>query len=266
MDELSVISYNLSWATQSNNIIAPSSEKYFVRECYRHQPKKAKKNKLSWCTKNAANGIANTHYDILLIQEGIDKYTDLFVKKIIKKGFSCIKSKISSSAILYIIYNHEKLGKLQEIYKGNLTKLIGIKGARPFAVLYSKKKKLLIINVHFPHLDCPNFIRLLQKLNKKLHKITVDLQISRIIMGGDFNDAYGCLIGNDMILLGKRLMMNNIDIPQTCCWDHYSYSGDYIFDTMPQKYFGIVNGFSVDNAINFDGYFGSDHLPVIAMN
>ena len=85
-----VISYNLSWRTQKDNV--GGSEKEHVKACIKKYGKKAVPyKKLSGCTERLAKGLymfnkRNPHnmFDILCIQEGTKEYTELLFRTINK--------------------------------------------------------------------------------------------------------------------------------------------------------------------------------------
>ena len=258
-----VISYNLSWRTQKDNI--GGSEKEHVEACIKKYGKKAVPyKKLSGCTERLAKGLymfnkrnSRNMFDILCIQEGTKEYTELLFKTINKYsrdkyGFHI--SKISNKCILAVMYKR-LFGKPVEIYKGIFKNHKG----RPIQILYFKKINLILINAHFPHdIKIKSLIE-----DNILSHISKYINNSRIIFCGDFNDYHSQLVkGNSAELKLKELKIKikNVKKVKSCCYDtDFDSNCDYIFDSKKTRFFGIIPEF---NEIEL----ASDHKPVMSIN
>lgn len=258
-----VISYNLSWRTQEDDI--GGSEMKHVQDCINKYGKRAiPYKKLSGCTQRLAKGLymfnkRNPHnmFDVLCIQEGTKEYTELLFSIINKHSHNKYNyhiSKISNKYILGIMYR-KIFGKPKEIYKGHFKDYKG----RVIQILYFKKINLVIINAHFPH----NVrIKSLVK-NDILPHISKYIDNSRIIFCGDFNDYHSQLIkGNSAELKLKNLTMKikNVKKVKSCCYDTiFDSNCDYIFDSKKSRFFGVVPEFN-------DIELASDHKPILSIN
>ena len=258
-----IISYNLSWRTQKDDI--GGSEKKHVQDCINKYGQRAiPYKKLSGCTQKLAEGLyifnkknPQRIFDLLCIQEGTKEYTKLLFNVINRHSHNKYNyhiSKISNKYILGIMYR-KIFGKPKEIYKGHFKDYKG----RVIQILYFKKINLVIINAHFPH-DVK--IKTLVK-NNILPHISKYIDNSRIIFCGDFNDHHSQLIkGNSAELKLKNLTMKikNIKRVKSCCYNSdFNSNSDYIFDSKKSEFFGIVPEF---NNIKL----ASDHKPVILIN
>ena len=270
-----IISYNLSWATQKNEVAG--SEKQFVKFCQREE----KKNKhtdpnLSYCTTNAANllSIISKKYNLEIIglQESVPEKIDLVTLYISHHStdmFNCIHSGIYNHACSSIIFNRN-LGIPEQISEGELSK------GRPYIIVYFPDKEYLVINSHFNHhLEDHNYKELFIKLEEEITRNLKKRKISRIIFTGDFNDHKNVLNKTQTkfsIKFLKKLLYcgdNTNLITKSCCYRpkdtdtklkfSLGVNSDYIFDTRNQSYFGVPKEYK-------RSFPGSDHLPVIGID
>lgn len=262
-----VISYNISWATQKNTTKGNPSEKEFVEYCQNEEKgKKKPKSGLSYCTNNVANFLSDfakkyQNLDIIGLQEVVKKPTNKILETINKNNnnnFNISLSKIYNKAMVGIIYN-KKLKNPKLIVEGNLN----LNGGRPYQVIYFPSKKWLVINAHFEHGYYDNQIETLNnEINSKLKEKKIS-DINRIIFTGDFNKAFSDKTVSIDNFLGKNLICGDSknNLPKTCCFRNNLKStlksGDYIFDSEKQKYFGLPPDL-YDKKLPY-----SDHLPVI---
>ena len=125
---------------------------------------------------------------------------------------------------------------------------------RPFMILYSKRRNLILVNLHAPH---QTFNTTITMIVNELNKLSFINSTTRIILGGDFNSK----IENNIVIVNKhKFTLHNNNKIKTCCnstgYDtYYRYESDHIFDSKgPLVSFEIA---SID-------YPSSDHSPVIA--
>lgn len=270
-----IISYNLSWATQKNEVAG--SEKQFVKFCQR----KAVINKhtdpnLSYCTTNAANllSIISKKYnlEIIGIQESVPEKIDLvtlYINHHSTDTFNCIHSGIYNYACSSIIFNRN-LGDPEKILEGELTR------GRPYIIVYFPEKEYLVINAHFTHhLEDHDYKKFFAKLEEEINKNLKKRTVSRIIFTGDFNDHKNVLNKTQRkfrIQILKKMLYCGDDtnlIPKSCCYRPkdtdtklklgIGLNSDYVFDTRNQSYFGVPKEYKTS-------YPASDHLPVIGIN
>ena len=235
LNKLRIITFNIAGQAQNNNSKIYSSERQFVKLCQKtyqggwsndHDSDTTNNNLsnanntnnnliLSQCTLNAAQWLAHQRADIIGLQEVVNKYMPLIIQQF--KGYDYIGHNNS-----YIIYN-KNLGLAQIISPKFLT----INGnGRTMLVVWFPDVKLVVVNLHAAH-NIDLKISIEQVFNAN---ITKNIKPTRIIVTGDFNDAYGCNL-QQLNLLGFKLQQHGIPT-KSCCTDRkYIYYGDYIFDS-----------------------------------
>ena len=257
-----VVSYNLSWATQENKYMG--SEKLWVKKC-QQELNISNYNTLYPCTHRALQGIQdynnNTKIDIIAIQEGTNIYSDRFFELFnLNNQYHIIKSTINNCND-YLKNTYLYLGISKDIIKEYPEFIISgeLVAGRGYQLVLVKNT--IIINAHFPH-----NIDIQELLNNKINPLIKRIKtIKRIIICGDFNQPI-----NNLYLSGKNLKPLQDLI--TCCYPDYIYSGDYILDSNSNKNskLSIIPKFNyikktqqLSKQIKKDLYFGSDHLPIV---
>ena len=281
-----VVSYNISWATQNNNLPIPRcSESKFVEHCQKKYKPGRKYNGLSGCTNNVSfflRNLADTYnnLEIIGLQESITNSVDIITQNINQNHygnvFNVIHSKPYNFAEVSIIYNKTKLEDCIKIAEGDLRLGLG----RPFLIIYFPTDKIIVINTHFPHsLDRGQykemFTRFEREIKTGMRKIKMEMEIDRIILTGDFNDHYNELnqkqLQIDIQLLKHTLICGDgtNNLPNTCCYlsqplipppTPLNKKSDYIFDTNKQIFFGIPKIEYLNSELH------SDHDPVMAIS
>ena len=264
VDIKSIITYNISWATQKGLILG--SESKFVSKCISKY-----KNNLK-CAENASDILVKTAIvydtDIIGLQEciesedGIKSTLDRFykpLKDIPNKEYKYIESrKIKDSngnnVFTLLIYNFDTFKEHPKCYTINSSK--DINDIRPIQFVYFSYNKLLIINCHLPH-QC-NFEKIMNRINMIISKY---YDCDRIIIIGDLNKHINS-IPNEIVFTNSNYWGNKIIVKlpyynpnqYSCCWDNYSVLGDVILDSKTGGKLLVIEE---------DGELASDHRPVI---
>jgi hypothetical protein len=291
-----IMSYNLSWATQLNDINGTEWE--FVEKC-----KDKYSDDSSKCTSNMAEYFKKMNLipDILALQEVTDKTLELFVSPLMGKNINVFVKEIpdeSKGNPKIMIVSNKKYGEGVDIkVDGDDLGWSGKYGpdGRPRQCIYFPDIHTLILNSHFPHgWTKKQYTENLETYGKSVMSIlkthlTQDKTIKniRIVYTGDFNDHSSELF--DMIktdtkpngfknyrrasikFLDRELTMgseHSPPIPKTCCYPEYELHSDYIFDTMPQTYVGNIHfdKGGLQRFLREENPIGSDHDPIIAFN
>ncbi len=261
----SVMSYNLSLATQSNDL--RGTEYDFVQAC------QAAHTSSTVCTTLMAEWLNkdNIHPTLIGIQETVRPQTDNFINAL--GNYDIYQSSVTNRATVVVAADRSSVG---------LGKVIHDKGwageGRSRIAVYFKDHNILAICNHFPHNWTTKIYT--QRLNKYsrileriLNKMNINWKTLNIFFMGDFNDHKYQLISrnskNQFIkFLNTTLYVDDGDnaYPNTCCYPNYEFKSDYILSSKKPTYFGRiisdVGGYK--RRINEDPPMGSDHDPVIA--
>lgn len=239
---------------------AEGSERGLVERCHaRYGPTRSGEQLLSKCTRNALDGVAREYFpggqcfDICGFQEvptlaearAIVAYLTLAVRR-------------DSGRISYYYDRHNLLvWNVRTLGAGAVLSPRGMAlGTRSMQVVFFAQHNLLVANLHAPHR-----FKLKVHIEGNLQHLVHTNQInpSRVIVLGDFNDGHGTL--ESLLVNGVTLAMKNRP-PRSCCYDaEYKYLGDYIF----------ANRSILDAAMHFGLPLGyqrhvplvSDHDPVV---
>ena len=261
--DFSVMSYNLSWATQTN--ILAGTEIAFVQACRNAY------NNSTECTTLMAKWLKNmkVHPSLIGIQESVTGPTDNFINAL---GDYTIYESEETNYAKVVIAADTDLGT------GVIIHGTGWEEGRPRIAVYFKKFNILAICNHFPHgWDTSMYTEQLDIYSETLGKILLNMNIGlkslNIFFMGDFNDHTNQLIGehsrNKYInFLNRRLYVDDgkNPYPNTCCYPYYYYKSDYILSSKKPVYFGRINndvGGRKRNQTRVSP-IGSDHDPVIA--
>lgn len=212
--------------------------------------------------------VLNNNYDIVAIQESIclDK---IFPNK---SKYQLVKGKSNKESIVTMFSNKFKV-------INNTT--FEFSSGRPIMITLIKhitsNKKWIIVNLHAPH-NYNNFgnyngrnvidqtkynNQILKILRNKIRKFiksnsntSIDTNIDRIIIMGDFNELFlkSDINSFNIILNGKKyIMKTDSNKPISCCFPSISKFGDLIFDSKiePNLYIPVTREPA------------SDHLPVV---
>jgi hypothetical protein len=190
------------------------------------------------------------------LQEVVVEYLPLMMKH-----FPETYQTVGSSST-YFIYNSSVFGQGQLL---SHKRLYIIQEGRPMIIVWFPKVELLAVNLHAPHK-----INLKDGIEKTFNSVKISSSIhpKRIIITGDFNDAYYAPL-QELNLMGKVLRQHSSP-PKSCCADSsYNYSGDYIFDSdlMMKGFYGVPS--DARNPILYHFPSGtksrlmSDHDPVV---
>ena len=254
-----------------------------------------KEKLISTCALNSAGFLSS--YDIMGLQEVNQKYQNDFFRMIgyfaaetyqlqvndgiidpnDPEGRISTKNTIPSYKFLTgfqgvtLGYNEAKVGSAV-LLTGNTSMFpTNSKYGRGIIIAYFPGLNLLFINIHAPHEEKlelsleEEIIRKFQEIESKFpsiktifqDKYSINMDVQRIIMTGDFNDYRGLLTNVSFKLLGLTMRIpNNLfasdgEVIATCCSDsNHIYPGDYIFDTQ---------NYALDREVYGPDYLG-DHI------
>lgn len=251
-NKLKIITFNIATHVQRNIIYG--SEKIRVRQCQDKYPKyggwsqkpKVGQIILSQCTLNATEWLASQRADLIGLQESTMTYLPKIVR--VMNEQTDIHYEAIGSGPVQFIYNIKTLGRGYLLSPPNL---YIVQPSRQMIVVWFPQIQLLAINLHAPH-----NVDLEKEIINTFNRVPIGVNPSRIIMVGDFNDAYHQPLVQ-LALMGRILRQHGI-APYSCCTDmNYTLVGDYIFDTEYQwpGFYGI----SPDAFSNLM----SDHYPVV---
>ena len=258
---------------------------------------------VSKCKDKILNKIDELHeihkLDFICLQEASNLYsgeTPLFKKKFIE-DFEPINHKLKFNSIITLI-NTKKYEFYRDRDTNEKKNIIcwGFDTSRPFIIakVFNKitRKNVIIINVHFPHLE--NKIgdtRDLTLIGNLKYLISLfknnwdfrDYKNDQIIIAGDFNDEISKKIGlfdlvfdnesssinGDQIKVMREnnTNVNRVDLIPTCC---YNLDGTVNSDWTPKNYDHIlINDKLKYNFIHYpikpaENKSYSDHLPILA--
>ncbi len=188
--------------------------------------------------------------DLIGLQESVKTYLPHIVDTINSQLQGQYKS-IGWHSVQFI-YNSDTLGEGHLLSPPDLH----IRDAgRGMIVVWFPKRQLLAINLHAPHK-----VHLAQEISKTFDTVAIPelVKPQRIIVTGDFNDAYYQTL-TELNIMGKILRQyGSGSVAKSCCTDtNYQLIGDYIFDS----------------DYNLPGFYGiqkddlnqlmSDHYPII---
>lgn len=261
-NKLKLLTFNISAKVQLNKNLhnmnyIPANFK-MVKKCQELYPStygysniSNNKYTISQCTKNTLDWIFQQNCDIIALQEVIEKYLSIY-NTLIPNLYDYIEG-----LNLMLIYNIDKLGKLVQL---NLNTYVNKNmDNKPILIGLSIKLKLLIINIHIPHI-LPNNINRKEYIEQKINmnKIFSNYDIERVIIMGDFNDTLDNSL--EQLNYGSLTLKqhNRNDRILSCCYDSsYKYPSDYIFDSDYLQY-GIYDIPEDSKSIAM-----SDHYPVL---
>ena len=253
-DKLKIVTFNIAKQVQSN--ILAGSEEIVVRECQKRYTlyggwsaphKDGDHPILSQCTLNAALWLASYSPDLIGLQESGPIYLPGIVD-IIKRQTGFQYETIGHGFVQFI-YNPILLGKGVLLSPLDLHM---VEQGRQMIIVWFSLIKLLAINLHAPHK-----VDLEKVILDAFNKVPVNVNPNRIIITGDFNDAYNNTPLTQIKIMDKILRQHGPASKSCCTNANYRYMGDYIFDSEYQRpgFYGIPP----------DAYdkLMSDHHPVI---
>lgn len=250
-----IISYNLGYNIVLNQI--RGSEYKMVERCQQEYNGGWKiQKKLSQCSANAFDFLANSKADIIGLQE-----INMELWPYLKQYYN----NLTNNKFEYFIGINTILGSNMDIMGKGIQVIsehfyIGEKDKRGMIAIFYPKYGYLIINIHMPH-----NMEIIDSINERINKYIeskIDGQlVKRIIIMGDFNDGKQEINSNTFISgFNKKIRLPKFPLPLTCCNDvNYIFSGDYILDSNLDLniYFGIPPLYERHNPLI------SDHDPVI---
>ena len=221
--KLRIITFNLGGRVQTNQVqgseaplVKLCQKKYSVTKGWAY-PRNPKGFTLSQCTLNATIWMNKQGADLIGLQEVSSQYLPLMMEYFPRSHQSI------GYATVYFIYNQDKLGRGQMLAP---TDLAITQPGRYLLTVWFPKVKLLAINLHAPHK-----VDLKKEIQKTFKWVkTKSIVPRRIIVTGDFNDAYYPLLQN-LTLLGKVVKQHSSPTKSCCTDSNYQYYGDYIFDS-----------------------------------
>ena len=270
MNNILVLSYNMSWATQINKVAGTESD--FVKACQLKY-----KNGGKDCTNNAIHKIGQLPYLSLMGIQEINSDSEIKIQK--KQPFltKFERGKVGVSSVS-ILWDPNIFGKLKKKYIFNLVN----DDDRPCLIMILKKKNqhFIIMNLHMPHKEKRD--KAIDKINFEIknNKILNDIfnkKNIKIIAIGDFNDSKTKIsLRNPMMLKSKyktfklSYKLSRKQAKKTlksCCWNkkkhkYFSKTGDYILvnQNIKQKYIKIPKIFKKTKK----NIMASDHMPVLS--
>lgn len=248
--KLKILSFNLAYNVQSNQVkgseAAMVSLLQYVYPTYNGWSDSS--NQISKASLNVKEFISTELPDLMGLQEVRGEY---LVKIINQNIYDIVGDKGT-----VVVYNKNKLGKGYQISHVDLH----IKEpGRGMIVVYFPNVKLLFINLHAPH-----NVDLHDEIQKTLNQVSFIplLYINRIIVTGDFNDAYRAPL-KELKLLNFILKQPNQAIKSCCSDNNYSLIGDYIFDSEYEieGYYGVPK--TAEKYRYNKHILMSDHYPIV---
>nr|QBK91023.1 MAG: endonuclease/exonuclease/phosphatase family protein [Pithovirus LCPAC201] len=246
--KLRLITFNLGGRVQTNQI--KGSEAPLVRLCQEKYstfkgwsyPRNSSGFTLSQCTLNASMWMNKQGADLIGLQEVSSQYLPLMMEYFPRSH------QVVGYATVHFIYNRDKLGQARML---NPTDLAIVQSGRYMLAVWFPKVKLLAVNLHAAHQ-----INLKKEIEKTFRLVkTKFTSPNRIIVTGDFNDAYHSPL-QDLVLMGKVLRQHSSPTKSCCTDSNYQYYGDYIFDSdySSPGFYGI--------SIDARQKLMSDHYPI----
>lgn len=248
---LKICTFNLGYSVQTNEL--RGSEKEFVRLCQTTYPQYQglvspnilpNYPKMSMCTYNAVDFIIKNSFDIVGLQEFVNKYVQEFLGAL--NTLTTKNYKLLGNKAVKILYNADIIGDGLEIDN------VMYEEGRRIQVVWFERIKLLVLNAHAPHVR--DISQVTQNLLNTLNLSQVIVP-DRILALGDFNDGKGEL--RELRILNK-ICKNHKSLEKSCCFDNgFILPGDYILDSndMPSIYQRIVPEVPM-----------SDHYPVVKLD
>ena len=261
---INVLSYNMSWATQVNQVMG--SEANFVEACKNTYTQGGFK-----CTTNAIKNIKTLpKLDLMCIQE-VNSNVEDKIKNVQPNLTQFKRGKVGLSTVS-TMWNPNAFGKLVQEHVVNLSNK---NDSRPalFLVFEKNNEKIVIVNVHMPWVIREYTKNILDKVFKKL-KVTNN---DKIMMVGDFNDSKTTIHRNRPLSLKKKIKLslnkNKKELKKTlksCCWHkkghkygYFTDTGDYVLvnKNIEQVSLEIPKIFKKRGKLN---RLFSDHMPVFS--
>jgi len=268
---INVLSYNISWATQSNKVLGTEAD--FVEACQ----KEYKKGGLT-CIDNAIQNIKKLdNLDLIGLQEVNSDIEERIMK--VQPHLTKFKRGKVGIAVVSLLWNPDAFGELIADETFNLIK----NDDRPCLILVFKKEEqvFVVINLHSPgpfHKTREGVLKMLYKhINKNIViKKSIFDSNAKIIMTGDFND-YTTSINKNKPLVLKTVKLSHLKTKaqtqktlKSCCWHkpnhpdkYFTNTSDYILvnKNIKQKTLKIPDLFRKAGRVN---RLFSDHMPVIS--
>ena len=272
---INVLSYNISWATQSNKVLGTEAD--FVAACQSEY----KKGGLT-CIDNAIKNIGKLDkLDLIGLQEVNSDIEERIMKA--QPQLTKFKRGKVGIAVVSLLWNPDIFGELIAEVTLNLIK----NDDRPCLILAFKKDEqiFVVINLHSPGPFNEKREGVLKMLYKHLNKnLLIKKHLfdpnAKIIMTGDFNDYTTSINKNKPLLLKlgtKTVKLAHMKTKaqahktlKSCCWHkprhpdkYFTNTSDYILvnNNIKQKNLKIPELFRKAGRIN---RLFSDHMPVMA--
>ena len=189
---INVLSYNMSWATQVNQVMG--SEANFVEACKNTYTQGGFK-----CTINAIKNIKTLpKLDLMCIQE-VNSNVEDKIKNVQPNLTQFKRGKVGLSTVS-TMWNPNAFGKLVKEHVVNLTNDKNDSRPALFLVFEKNNEKIVVVNVHMPWVIREYTKNILDKVFKKL-KVTNN---DKIMMVGDFNDSKTTIHRNRPLSLKKK--------------------------------------------------------------
>ena len=206
--------------------------------------------------KNVANVLDN-NYDIIGLQE-VECLDKIFQDTL--NRYNVVSGKSGPETLTTIIK------KQYQVKKKEMTEFDSGRGI----LIILLNSKILLINIHAPHIynDFGNYkgtknksqskyeLEFTRILNNKINNFLKLDEISRIIIMGDFNEAFNKVNSFDLIIKNKKFKMKtSSNKPLTCCNNNFVKANDLIYDSKYESNLYIPD---VKEP-------ASDHLPVATL-
>lgn len=270
---IKVLSYNVSWATQSNQTLGTEAD--FVTACQLHYKSGGIK-----CNANAIKNVGKLDkLDLIGLQEINSPDIEKRLMKV-QPQLTKFKRGIIGLANIALLWNPDVFGKLIAEATFNLV----TDDDRPCLVLVLKKDEQIyvLINLHSPGPFNEKKTKVMKAFYAHINKIPL-IKASlfdpnaKIIMTGDFNDNKTSVTKTKPLII-KTLKLNHMKTKaqahktlKTCCWHepghkykYFSDTGDYILvnKNIKQRSIFIPPLFRVAGRPN---RLFSDHMPVMSL-
>jgi exonuclease III len=270
---IKVLSYNISWATQSNQLLGTEAD--FVEACQSQY----KKGGLS-CIDNAVKTIGKLDkLDLIGLQEINSSDIEERLMKVQPQLKKFKRGKIGLATVS-LLWNPDVFGQLIADTVFNLVD----NDDRPCLILVFEKdeQRFVIINLHAPwglNDTKPAMLKTIYKnINKHpIIKANIFAANAKIIMTGDFNDNKTAINRNKPLII-KTVKLKHMKTKtqaqktlKSCCWHkpghkdkYFTDTGDYILvnKNIKQKTLFIPSLFRKAGRGN---RMFSDHMPVMAV-
>jgi len=286
--EITALSYNMSWATQQN--IPMGSEADFVEQCHSRSRMcyNAALQRIKYINDN------DSKIDVIGVQECEDANMETAMTSILPHLTCSYRAGVWNPVVkkfvgALLMWDPKVLGTIKNACTINLTNALKdhndvtqTNDGRPCGIVETTEGIILIV-AHFPWFDDTIQKEQLEKfISKNIKRKKRRVRENSIIIMADTNDSKTLISKeNPFVIKGKNLSQNMTESEvktqlKTCCWHekghiwkHYDDTGDYVLAETVNE-IKIASMENVNQLLNKptndpeESNLYSDHKPVIA--